>query len=137
LVKQPVVRHVLTYSPHTIQRAEHEAKKISDATRAALTAGKVRGKQLGASVAVSAAAPPIASRLGPAAAAARAVDLAPVFQDNRAAGAVSLRSIAKELNVRGNASAARWQVVSSSGFGLCLLGYRPKRLRLARLGGNL
>jgi len=115
-VKQPSVRHVLTYSPHTIQRAEHEAKKVSDTTRAALTAGKVRGKQLGASVAVSAARP-IASRLGPAAAAARAVDLAPAIQDNRAAGAVSLRSIAKELNVRGMPAprGGKWSAAQGSG----------------------
>jgi DNA invertase Pin-like site-specific DNA recombinase len=83
--------------------AEHEAKMISDRTRAALAAAKARGKRLGgfrgrAGTAADCAKARQAKSL---AATARAADIAPVIDDIRTAGANSLRSIAKELNERG------------------------------------
>jgi DNA invertase Pin-like site-specific DNA recombinase len=83
--------------------AEHEAKMISDRTRAALAAAKARGKRLGgfrgrAGTAADCAKARQASSL---AARARAADLAPVIEDIRAEGASSLRSVAKGLNGRG------------------------------------
>ncbi len=83
--------------------AEHEAKMISDRTRAALAAAKARGKRLGgfrgrAGTAAECAKAREAKSL---AAKSRAADLAPVIEDMRTAGATSLRSIAKELNERG------------------------------------
>jgi DNA invertase Pin-like site-specific DNA recombinase len=83
--------------------AEHEAKMISDRTRAALAAAKARGKRLGgfrgrAGTRADCAKARHAKSL---AAAVRAADLAPVIDDIRTAGANSLRSIANELNERG------------------------------------
>ena len=83
--------------------AEHEAKMISDRTRAALAAAKARGKRLGgfrgrAGTAADCAKARQAKSL---AAKARAIDIAPVIEDIRTAGANSLRSIARGLNVRG------------------------------------
>ena len=83
--------------------AEHEAKMISDRTRAALAAAKARGKRLGgfrgrAGTTADCAKARQAKSL---AATARAADLAPVIDDIRTAGANSLRSIANQLNERG------------------------------------
>jgi DNA invertase Pin-like site-specific DNA recombinase len=83
--------------------AEHEAKMISDRTRAALAAAKARGKRLGgfrgrAGTAADCAKARQAKSLT---AKSRAADLAPVIEDLRTAGANSLRSIANELNERG------------------------------------
>jgi DNA invertase Pin-like site-specific DNA recombinase len=83
--------------------AEHEAKMISDRTRAALAAAKARGQRLGgfrgrAGTAADCAKARQAKSL---AADARAADLVAVIKDIRAEGASSLRSIAKELNGRG------------------------------------
>jgi DNA invertase Pin-like site-specific DNA recombinase len=83
--------------------AEHEAKMISDRTRAALAAAKARGKRLGGfrGRAGTAADCAKARQAKSVAATARAADLAPIIDDIRTAGANSLRSIAKELNERG------------------------------------
>jgi DNA invertase Pin-like site-specific DNA recombinase len=83
--------------------AEHEAKMISDRTRAALAAARARGKRLGGfrGRAGTAADCAKARRAKSLAAKSRAADLAPVIEDIRIAGAASLRSIAKELNGRG------------------------------------
>jgi DNA invertase Pin-like site-specific DNA recombinase len=83
--------------------AEHEAKMISDRTRAALAAAKARGKRLGGFRGRSGTAADCAKarRAKSLAAKSRAADLAPIIEDIRTAGANSLRSIAKELNERG------------------------------------
>lgn len=83
--------------------AEHEAKTISDRTRAALAAAKARGKRLGGFRGRPGTAADCAKarQARSASADARASDLAPVIKDIRAAGVKSLRAIAKELNGRG------------------------------------
>jgi DNA invertase Pin-like site-specific DNA recombinase len=82
--------------------AEHEAKVISERTKAALAAAKRRGKKLGGyrgttiSKAMRAAAlEAVAKRTD-----ARAADLAPTIAELQAAGATSLRAIAAGLNER-------------------------------------
>src|SRR5215471_699034 len=77
--------------------AEHEAKMISDRTRAALAAAKARGKRLGGfrGRAGTAADCAKARQAKSITATARAADLAPVIEDIRAAGANSLGDIAR------------------------------------------
>jgi DNA invertase Pin-like site-specific DNA recombinase len=75
--------------------AEKERRLISARTKAALQAAQARGKRLGRNG---------AERLAPAYKAegqARAVELAPIIKEVRAAGASSLRQIAVGLNQRG------------------------------------
>jgi DNA invertase Pin-like site-specific DNA recombinase len=85
--------------------AEHEAKAISTRTRDALAAAKARGKRLGGdrgnlpAVAKEGARASVAARI--AKANSRASDLAPIIEELRGAGAVSLRQIAAGLNAKG------------------------------------
>jgi DNA invertase Pin-like site-specific DNA recombinase len=75
--------------------AEKERRLISARTKAALQAAQARGKRLGRNG---------AERLAPAYKAegqTRAVELAPIIKEVRAAGASSLRQIAVGLNQRG------------------------------------
>jgi DNA invertase Pin-like site-specific DNA recombinase len=82
--------------------AEHEAKVISERTKAALAAAKRRGVQLGGYRGTT-----ITKAMRKAAAAAlekraheRAADLLPTVKELRASGATSLRAIADGLNQR-------------------------------------
>ena len=85
--------------------AQHERRLISERTKAALAAAKRRGVRLGnpdhldrkARRKGTAASALIRS----AAAQQRAVDLAPIVQDLRDEGAVSLHDLARGLNERG------------------------------------
>ena len=85
--------------------AEHEAKAISTRTRDALAAAKPRGTRLGGdrgnlpAVAKDGAKASVAARIVKAD--NRASDLAPIIEELRSAGAVSLRQIAAELNAKG------------------------------------
>src|SRR5271170_6707649 len=84
--------------------AEHEAKAISERTRAALAASKARGTKLGGwrggpTLGDAARRTALAGRQ--AKAEARAVDLAPVIAELRASGVSSARGIAKGLQARG------------------------------------
>lgn len=82
--------------------AEHEAKVISERTKAALAAAKRRGVKLGgyrgamiSNEARAAALKAITKRTD-----TRAADIAPTIADLHAAGATSLRAIADGLNER-------------------------------------
>jgi DNA invertase Pin-like site-specific DNA recombinase len=83
--------------------AEHEREMISERTKAALAAAKARGVKLGGDrgsiitremVEAGVAAKKAAAR-------ARALDLAPIVEELRAAGAESLRELAAGLDARG------------------------------------
>lgn len=82
--------------------AEHEAKAISERTKAALQAAKARGTKLGGFRGVriddSARAASLARRK--AIADDRAADLAPIIGELRAQGVASLGKIAAELSAR-------------------------------------
>jgi DNA invertase Pin-like site-specific DNA recombinase len=88
--------------------AEHEAKMISDRTRAALAAAKERGTVLGGFRGRAGTCTDLAKARATRTAKAkqRAIDLTPTIQDLHAAGLTSLRSLASGLNARG-ISAAR------------------------------
>jgi DNA invertase Pin-like site-specific DNA recombinase len=83
--------------------AEHEAKMISERTKAALAAAKARGVKLGgdrgAVVTAEAREAGLTARI--ARADKRAADLRPTIEALQAAGTTSLRGIAAELNNRG------------------------------------
>jgi DNA invertase Pin-like site-specific DNA recombinase len=84
--------------------AAHEAKAISDRTKAALAAAKRRGVKLGgyrAGAKLTAEARQASLKTNKERADARAADLAPVIRELRAARVTSLRHIADELNRRG------------------------------------
>ena len=98
--------------------AEHEAKVISERTKAALAAAKRRGVKLGGYRGTTmtkamrrAAAEAVAKRVD-----ARATDLAPIIAELRAAGATSLRAIAAGLNERSipTARGGQWSAVQVS-----------------------
>jgi DNA invertase Pin-like site-specific DNA recombinase len=97
--------------------AELEAGMISQRTKAALAAAKARGAKLGGdrggradAAARAAGAAALAARSQ-----ARAVDLAPVIGELRAAGIKSLRGIAKALNERGIGTARGSGVWTAAG----------------------
>jgi DNA invertase Pin-like site-specific DNA recombinase len=99
--------------------AEHEAKVISERTKAALAAAKRRGVKLGgfrAGAKLTTKARQAGVRAVQARADARAIDLAPTVRELQAAGKTSLRGIADELNRRGipTARRGRWQAGSVS-----------------------
>src|SRR4051795_2676087 len=85
--------------------AEHEAKMISERTKAALTAAKARGQQLGGdrgNIREIAHLGRLASaQLRQERARRRAADLLPIIADLRKRGVTSLRQIAAALNERG------------------------------------
>lgn len=83
--------------------AELEAGLISNRTKAALAAAKARGKKLGGNRGAKLTAKVRAAGRAEVAnrATARAADLAPIIEEIRAAGIVSLRGIAATLNERG------------------------------------
>jgi DNA invertase Pin-like site-specific DNA recombinase len=95
--------------------AQHEAKVISERTKAALAAAKAKGVKLGgyragAKLTAKARAAGCAARA--ATADARATDLAPTIAELQAAGVTSLRGIAAALNERGIPTASgqgEWQ----------------------------
>jgi DNA invertase Pin-like site-specific DNA recombinase len=86
--------------------AEHEAKMISERTKAALAAARARGLKLGGDR--GARLTQKARRAGwearMARADAKAADYAPVIAELQAAGTTSLRGIAAELNIPGGAT---------------------------------
>jgi DNA invertase Pin-like site-specific DNA recombinase len=83
--------------------AEHEAKMISERTKAALAAAKRRGVKLGGDrgARLTQKARKAGWEARQARANERAADLAPIVKDLQASGATSLRAIAAGLNERG------------------------------------
>lgn len=79
--------------------AEEEARQISSRTRDALRAAKVRGVKLGTAASSTTAAKARAALSQSAR--QKAVNLLPVVESVRAAGATSLRAIATALEARG------------------------------------
>jgi DNA invertase Pin-like site-specific DNA recombinase len=99
--------------------AEHEAKMISERTKAALAAAKARGKKLGGDhgARLSAKARMAGCKARIATADARATDLAPIIAELQAAGVTSLGGIAAALNARGIPTVSgrgEWQAVQVS-----------------------
>jgi DNA invertase Pin-like site-specific DNA recombinase len=83
--------------------AEHEAKMISERTKAALAAAKARGVRLGGyrGARLTSDARQAGCRTVRDRADARAADLAPTVKELQALGYCSLRAIAAQLNQRG------------------------------------
>jgi DNA invertase Pin-like site-specific DNA recombinase len=99
--------------------AEHEAKVISESTKAALAAAKRRGVKLGGDrgAKLTAKARMAGCKARAERAEAKAADLAPIIRDMQAAGATSLRAIAAALNERGIPTANgqnEWRAVQVS-----------------------
>jgi DNA invertase Pin-like site-specific DNA recombinase len=96
--------------------AEHEAKAISERTKAALAAAKARGQKLGGvrknHKPFTAEITALGSKAMAEAADERAADIAPVIAELQAAGYRSLQAIAAALNDRGIPTASgrgAWQ----------------------------
>jgi DNA invertase Pin-like site-specific DNA recombinase len=98
--------------------AEHEAKMISERTKAALQAAKERGTPLGGYTAcgggpkIDEAARARSAARRQAVANERAADLAPIISELQAAGVTSLGGIARALSERGVPTArgsSRWR----------------------------
>jgi DNA invertase Pin-like site-specific DNA recombinase len=84
--------------------AEHEAKAISERTKAALAAAKKRGVSLGGfrgTITITAEARLLATQAIKARADARANDLIPFVRELQAQGFESLSALARELSARG------------------------------------
>jgi DNA invertase Pin-like site-specific DNA recombinase len=98
--------------------AEHEAKMISERTKAALAAAKRRGVKLGGDrgVRLTAEARRAGSAANAAIARARASDLSATVRELEAAGCESLRAIAEGLDARGIPAArgGKWSAVQVS-----------------------
>jgi DNA invertase Pin-like site-specific DNA recombinase len=100
--------------------AEHEARAISERTKAALAAAKRRGTKLGgyrAGAKLTAKARMAGCKARKESADAKAADLAPIIKELQAAGATSLRAIAAGLNEQGIPTAngeGDWQAVQVS-----------------------
>jgi DNA invertase Pin-like site-specific DNA recombinase len=97
--------------------ADEERRMISKRTKDALAAAKARGKRLGgnrgnlAGVGDKGRAASLATRQ--AKAKSRVTDLRPIIEELKAAGAISLRQIAAELNAKGikTARGGEWSAV--------------------------
>jgi DNA invertase Pin-like site-specific DNA recombinase len=98
--------------------AEHEAKMISERTKAALAAAKRRGVKLGGDrgVRLTAEARRAGSATNAAIARARASDLSATVKELQAAGCESLRAIAEGLEARGIPAArgGKWSAAQVS-----------------------
>jgi DNA invertase Pin-like site-specific DNA recombinase len=95
--------------------AEHEAKVISERTKAALAAAKRRGVKLGGyrGTTISKAMRKASAEAVVKRADDRAADLMPMIAELQATGATSLRAIAADLNERGipTARGGKWSAV--------------------------
>ncbi|MET3410808.1 recombinase family protein [Methylobacterium sp. 1030] len=95
--------------------AEHEAKAISERTKAALAQARARGVRLGGDrgAVLSREAQTAGNAVRTAKANYRAADLLPVIRDIRAAGAVTLQQVADGLNARGitTARGGQWSPI--------------------------
>ena len=99
--------------------AEHEAKVISERTRAALAAAKRRGVKLGGyrpGTTITKAMRKAASQAIEKRADAHAADLAPTIAELQTTGATSLRAVAAGLNERGipTVRGGQWTAVQVS-----------------------
>jgi DNA invertase Pin-like site-specific DNA recombinase len=113
--------------------AEHEARAISDRTKAALASAKARGVKLGGvrqnHKPFSAKAQAMGPKARVARARERAVDLAPIIAELQADGVTSLHGLAAALNDRGipTPRGGRWQAVQVSRLLTRMPGASPKQ----------